>query len=127
MTYEIGWMDGHEGRIIHERLIGEITYDDLKAMIAEANRMMDGGQKPIHLMVDSTAVTKHMMSLSELRNSVPRSEHENLGWTVMVSNSLLMGTMTQVVTRLMRLEFRTFQSIDAAMNFLREQDATLVK
>jgi spore maturation protein SpmA len=125
LAYEVNWLPGHEGRVIIERLTGVFAVEDLEKIVEAANALMSQGQKPVHLIIDTSGITKHPNSLTALRNAAPGGQHENLGWTLMISSSMLMSTMTKVITQLMRLEFRSFTSLEAALAFLKLQDPTL--
>lgn len=125
MGYEIAWLAGYEGRIIHERLTGEITAEDVRALVADVNQMMDAQSQRVHLLIDTIGITQHVSSLTALRNTSPGPNHPNLGWVAMVGPSMLMSTLVKIVAQLVKFEFRAFPTLDEALAFLRERDATL--
>jgi len=129
LAYEINWMSGYQGRIIHERIHGDVTIEDLHDLPGAADRLMDtdAARKPVHLLIDTLGVKSFPKSLSTIRNAVPGGRHPNLGWTLMVSSSVLVGTMTRIIAQIMQLEFRTFPSMEAALAFLYERDMTLTE
>jgi len=123
MPYEIGW--NQEKRVIHGRLYGVVTLDDLSHWTPEIVRLIDAGDAPVHLIADLHDIEKFPMSVSALKSVLQRETHPKMGWVVTVGGPSTLMTFSYVLARLFRVNLRVEDALPAALNALREIDPTL--
>lgn len=124
MPVEVSWL--YPKRVIKIRHYGKITSEQLVHSIAEAVRLTEEGDKPVHTFLDSSGVEgKPELSISDLRHLIPRVI-EGTGWTVAVQPRVLDRFFASLGMQLAGARYRYVNNEKEAMAFLLEQDPTLL-
>jgi len=124
MPVEVSWL--YPKRVIKIRHYGKITSEQLVASIAEAVRLTEEGDKPVHSFLDSTEVEgKPEFSIGDLKHLIPRVI-EGTGWTVAVQPRVVDRFFASLGMQLAGARYRYVKSEAEGMTFLLEQDPTLL-
>ncbi|MDX2136806.1 MAG: hypothetical protein SF123_01830 [Chloroflexota bacterium] len=122
-----------EGRIILARTEGIFQTDDLVQMRQAVIRMLDDkGQEPyVHTIMDNSSksgVDKTMYKLQDIVTATkPYLQHPLVGYTIIVDNDIdpVLRFLGLTVAQIGKVRFRIFETMDAALRFLVDVDATL--
>jgi hypothetical protein len=127
MPYEVKWM--YENHLVYDRLFGDVTIQDA----AETSQLLEqhlseghqAGAPLVHIIVDMSEATSTPFNLREIHQVMTHLKHPALGWTAVLGPSKLVGMLASLITQLFKARYRTFQSIDEAVAFLKTQDQQL--
>jgi hypothetical protein len=129
MAYEIKWYV--EGRIIYDRLYGDLTFDDA---VQTSSILTDylGRAAPlplIHVIVDLSEMERMPLevNLKRFNQAMQHMKAPNLGWTLMITSHPIARFLASTLTQIARARFRTFTSREEALAFLSDQDETLAE
>lgn len=123
MAYTVGWHQNQ--RVIQVRFWGDTTVEELKEMFESLIEHMDTGDAPVHTLTDVTEMRKFPLSIAAIKNTMPRADHPNQGWNVVVGGPVLVQSFSQIISRVLNVRYRSFQTMDEALEFLATQDETL--
>jgi hypothetical protein len=131
MSEQVRWMI--EGRVISISYEGFVSLDTVKANAAAMiEKMNTEGQPPfvhnISIMKD-VSLDRSAMNLVEV-NRVIRTlmSHPSLGWIVTVGPNInpMVQAFGRIITQVAGVRYRHCASVEEALQFLNEQDSTLV-
>lgn len=126
MPYTVDWMV--EGRVVLDRLSGEVTMDDIAQTSERITDLMRQGKPPmVHLIVELTAVEKLPMGIhiGKINQYMMHTKEPNLGWSLVVTKSIFLRFLASVATQVARGRYRAFDTFEEAVAFLADVDATL--
>ncbi|NDJ62855.1 MAG: hypothetical protein GYB67_17170 [Chloroflexi bacterium] len=127
MPCEIGWYIPE--RVIWQRFYGVVTSEELAEHSARSAEYIMAGTAPVHILVDATEIAKYPGNLKQLTDSANYASDTNkVGFVAHASTSnqlmrFLASLMTQMLVR--NVQFRAFETVDAALAFLIDRDTTL--
>jgi len=128
MANSLQWLA--ENRVLYVRYFDEMTGEEINQLINETVPIIESGGKLVHIIVDYTANPTFELSLREIIESKEASlqfQHPSIGWTVAIS----IGTwqyfyLLEYATKTyLDAQMKTVKSIEDAVQFLHEQDASL--
>ena len=124
MPIQTFWL--HHPRILGVRDVGDITLHDLIQADAEVKAMLNGGQPPVHLILDLSRLGTFPRRPSAIAETVAFTHHPKLGHMVMfgVNNVLLRGFLI-VLSGVLTILPQFAPSLKDALQFLTDRDATL--
>ncbi len=123
MPYEIRWHQ--DKRIIHGRLYGVVTLDDLSQWTPEILRYVQMGDAPVHLLADLHDIEKFPMSISALKSVLQREVDPKMGWVVTLGGPSALMTFSYVLARLFKVNLRVADTMSEAVSALQSVDPTL--
>lgn len=122
MPYQISWLV--KERVLYFELFGVLSSDDFHAMMTEGRALVDGGQAPVHIITDLTAVEKTDVGIEEFRQR-GRDRSPNLGFSVNVTPRRTERLVTSIAARVMGFNSRHFSTLEKAIAFLQRMDTSL--
>lgn len=126
MAHESAWL--YPGRIIQIRYFDVVTRDDLGTQSDTTQAMIAAGEAPVHIIVDLISMTKMDVGLNELRQILSSKDHSTtamVGWTLVLRHNSLVQFFASMAIQLLKARFTFVDTLDEALAFLRERDATL--
>jgi hypothetical protein len=125
MPYEVKWYV--EGRVSYARDWGDHTLEEMQATNRIFLEHIRGGTPPVHLVIDTRAITRLPRSFLPMLREIDTFRHEaNMGWTVMVTHSALLHLFGVLSSNLIRMPFRAVNNYEEANAWLQHVDPTLV-
>jgi len=118
----VAWYPGHEGRVIHQTFVGNITLDELASSSQEIIGLIRQGTAPVHLLLDVRRLAKFPLSANQLNKALAHVREPGLGWALLVGSSSIMGTFAGIIAQIARINLRSFATLDEALAFVAEQD-----
>lgn len=132
MPYRLSWFV--EKRITFLEYNGEITPKELAESEAANTRYLEQampelgkGLPLVHILVDTTRVTKMPTNLGQLRKIIHTNTDARVGWIVTVTPNPLLRFVSSVIVQLVGQRMRQFETLTEAVAFLQEIDETLPK
>ncbi|MBZ0287199.1 MAG: hypothetical protein K8I30_06260 [Anaerolineae bacterium] len=124
MPYQIRWLV--ENRVIYQRQYGVITTEELYDSNKQTAAMTAAGIRFVHLITDASGAEKNEIGLNDLIAFYKQyTPHENLGWSVYISPSLMNRFFASVVTQITKVRTREFGTLPEGIKFLIEHDDSL--
>jgi hypothetical protein len=124
MPYEVKWYV--EGRVSYARDWGDHTLEEMQATNRIFIENIRGGTPPVHLLIDTRAITRLPRSFMPMLKEIDAFRHEkNMGWTVMVTHSSLLHLFGVLSSNLIRMPFRAVSNYEEANAWLLHVDPTL--
>ncbi|MEZ4670937.1 MAG: hypothetical protein R3E39_23790 [Anaerolineae bacterium] len=125
MPYSVEWLV--EQRILVSRYYGEITLEDARGQITQANALLRTGIPLVHSIVDMTGVTNNpsIQMVKELRLIDMSGIRDKMGWTIILTNNTLLKFASSLFVPILQLRQRFFADMDEALAFLQDEDPTL--
>ena len=115
--YKVGWLV--ENRVIRIQIMGEYDAEPVQAGIAKTKALVDVGTAPVHVILDSTGVTKMPKSIRELINQMDALRyHPNGGWIIIISNSVMLRFAGQIATVFLGANHRSVATYEEAIETL---------
>jgi hypothetical protein len=127
MPYEIFWHT--DRRIIQERFYGQVTLEEIREITNRYMTLIVDGVMPVHTLVDVSSVTRYPSNLNNLRELFDPDNDPGVGWILICgANNPLLRFLSSILTQILlrKLRMRLFYSIQEALEFLCEQDPTLI-
>ena len=123
MPYEASWLvEGHVVIIVGS---GNLSKADIDRMDADMLAYLEGSDAGwVHFIFDASGMVKlpGLSVLSEMR----APQHPAMGWNIVAGElNRLTRFLVATIARLNRVRFRTFDNVDAAIDFLWNADSTL--
>ncbi len=116
-------------RIAYIRQYGVLSLEDAVGTDRELARMAESVQSDdgilMHGIIDSRAVTEHMLTAHALQQAFLQLPKPTEGWVVTVPGSALHAFMTQFMATTQGMKQRDFHTPEEALAFLIERDHTL--
>ena len=123
MPYEASWLV--EGRIVMIVGSGNLSKTDIDRMDADMLAYLeDSDAERVHFIFDASGMVKlpGLSVMSEMR----APKHPAMGWNIVAGDlNRLTRFLVATVARFNRVRFRTFDSVDEAIDFLWNADTTL--
>lgn len=124
MPYEVKWYV--EGRVSYARDWGEHTLEEMQATNRVFLEHIRAGMPPVHLLIDTRAITRLPRSFIPMLQEMNNFRHEkNMGWTVMITHSSLLHLFGVLSSNLIRMPFRAVNDYAEANHWLVHVDPTL--
>lgn len=127
MAYSVGWYI--DKRVTYQRLYGHVTLEDVRDINAESIDISRNGIPLVHSVIDITGVQKFPTNLAAIREIMSiQTDGDAVGWVLIVgADNPVIRFIASVITQLVmeKIHFRLMDSMDAALEFLQEHDATL--
>ncbi|MBA3871957.1 MAG: hypothetical protein ABI970_16745 [Chloroflexota bacterium] len=112
--YKVEWLV--ENRVIRIQIFGEYDVEPVQAGIAKTKALVDAGTSPVHVILDSTGVTKMPKSIRELINQMEVLRyHPNGGWIIIVSNNVMLRFAGQIATVFLGANHRSVATYEEAV------------
>ncbi|MBZ0290093.1 MAG: hypothetical protein K8I30_20885 [Anaerolineae bacterium] len=126
MPYQVSWYV--DQRVVYCRAFGSATIEDIHNLNHETQTYVRAGQPLVHVICDLKGIEKFPTNIAGMRQSLEQMDYERMGWVIVVGagNALLRfvaSLITQFIIPDVRL--RMFDTLELAVSFLREHDATL--
>ncbi|MBC7813177.1 MAG: hypothetical protein H7175_18610 [Burkholderiales bacterium] len=123
MPAEITWQQ--QGRVVYQRYSGILTLDELRQGSILVAQHINAGTPPVHVITDARELKKYPASLEQIKNSLSQANRGALGWTVLISTNYIQRFIATTTSRLARAQFQAVSSLDEALLFLNNVDASL--
>src|SRR5687767_7889598 len=117
---EIKWLVSP--RIILAYSEGSQDIDDVRLNNQEIKALLDSGQAPVHLVFQAVNLKSSPTNIQELKNSLDFLRHPNLGWIISVGSNPVLNFVSVIVTNLFRINMRQANSLEDAINWLKQLD-----
>jgi hypothetical protein len=125
MAYAIGWYI--EGEVVYVQYSGVASVEEMHQEMIEANEFLAQGTRPlVHMLVDTTKVTKAstLVEVAQAMKGFRLDPHA--GWIITVGEpDKLVKFITSIARQIWRVRQRSFDTMDEAIDFLREVDGEL--
>ena len=124
MENEITWL------IENHVILNKIYEWDLESL-GESSFMTEGmvstSDKPlVHTLYDFTEMEKYPMNVAAVGKAVkPLLSSNKLGWVITVMDNPMILFLSTVATGLYGVRFRSFKTMNEALEFLQQRDSTL--
>lgn len=122
MPVEVGWRAGK--RLLGVRYYGKVVADDVRGVTKQIGELLKEGIAPVHLIIDASGVTGVGIGLGDLR-SLSTPNFAEIGWMAIIAPNPMYRFFISIGVQFSRGQYKFVNSIDAAEQFLLEQDATL--
>ncbi|MCB9453981.1 MAG: hypothetical protein H6672_21315 [Anaerolineaceae bacterium] len=126
MPFKVDWLI--KGRVIHDWLSGNVEMDDIAETSKLITDLMRQGDPPlVHLIVDILDVTRLPLGINigKINQYMQHTKEPNLGWSLVITESMFMRFLASVVTQIAQGRFRAFTTMEDALAFLQDVDASL--
>ena len=125
MPFEVKWYV--ERRVATVYNWGELTVAEVRATNQELLALVRVGTAPVHLVVDTLAVTKLPGSFVPMLREIEVFRHEpKMGWSIMVTNSSVLHFFGMLSSNLTKSSYRAFRNYQEVNDLLKQVDPTLV-
>lgn len=125
MPYQTEWYVAK--RIIVTTYTGNISIEDIHGQIEETRRLINEGTPLIHSIIDLSKIDKWppLNVVNEFRAMDIEAVRERIGWSIIVANNMVLKFGSSLFAPIFNLRQRIFTTVDEALAFLHENDATL--
>ncbi len=123
MAYDIAWYQ--ERRIIFSTFLGIITLDDLSAWSKSMVDYLYAGEKPVHLILDTTHVTKIPTQAAAIQKHVTYIYHPHLAWNIVIGGSATVNMVIHGMTGMSNARFAIAATLTEAVAILARSDRSL--
>ena len=122
MPSNVHWLI--DKRVLTSHLSGNVTITELQESLPLA--LMEQGSPPIHTVIDMQEMTHYNVDLGDFAQLAPQLRHTSLGWMVFIGvENAFTRFMIQTIIQMYQLKAQIVESLDAALEFLLEIDASL--
>jgi hypothetical protein len=123
MTVNISWYA--KNRVILAQVEGVVDDAGMNASNATITQLLDTGQAPIHLIVDTSDLKQFPTNLSALRKSQAYLLHPNVGWIIVINTNPLLNYLAHILTAIAKVKSRTVKTFVEGEQLLRTLDASI--
>lgn len=125
MTYKVEWLV--EQRVVLSTFSGNLTIEDARSQVKEANTLLRQGIPLTHALIDMTKVEKlpSLSLASEFMSTDLTDIREKLGWTIIVTNNKFLKFASSLFVPMFKVRQRFVGTMDEALALLQEEDNTL--
>jgi hypothetical protein len=120
MTYEVSWYQPK--RVIYLQVSGAFTIRELERAAVFIGEGVRSSVVPVHLIVDVREVKTIPTNVLEIKTINDYLGHDKMGWLIIVGAHSLVNMIAVVISQLMKTQYRNFKQLDAALQFLMEED-----
>lgn len=126
MPFDVSWYV--ERRVVKTVLSGNLTLRDAEAAsLMTSDFLLKGSPPLVHLIADTTELEKFPTNLSLINGEASHHlRNPLLGWTIVISSSTATRFVSSIMTQVARVRFRMFATWEQSIDFLVQQDSTLV-
>jgi hypothetical protein len=122
MAHQTSWYIPR--RVVLQRLYGTLTIEELKQINSEFEQCLNEGIPMVHVLVDVSGVERYPIKLHEIAQAMQHGD-EREGWVMLIGANPILKFLGSAITQLAKLRFRTFNTVEEAFEFLKQQDYTL--
>jgi hypothetical protein len=123
MAVNISWYA--ENRVILAQVEGVVDDEGMNASNTTITNLLDKGQAPVHLIVDTTDLKKFPTNLSALRNSQAYLTHSNVGWVIVINTNPLLNYLAHILTAIAKVKSRTVKTFAEGEQLLTSLDSSI--
>lgn len=125
MPIEKSWLQ--PDRVIFQRYVGTVTLEDLDESQRLSTSWLETGTPPIHHVVDMSTVEEYPKSLSQFKNTLYSIRDPRLGWVIIIADRPVVRFLASIIAQIVvpQGRLKLFDTLDAGLRFLAEQDSTL--
>lgn len=123
------------GRIVFTHSYGIITIEDIRQMSVEGRKLIEvweqkeAGNPLLHTIIDNTHVEKMDYGINDLKELIfgelIDKSSPNVAWSIQVTPSKIGRFFASVASQFTNIRNRQFDTLEAALAFLAENDDTL--
>jgi hypothetical protein len=121
MSLDISWLI--DKRVIFIRVGGDIDVEAIKHQAELVSEYRSQGIQPVHVIVDARKITKIPLSPGKIKEMGFKSDVG--GWKIIITNSAVIRYLASLMTQLIGLEYRFFETPEAAIAYLYELEPEL--
>ncbi len=125
MPYSLNWYIPDE--VIYLEYSGVVTVDELRESLLTQQSILDSSTRPlIHVIIDTSQVTQAVAPAESMKITRTIGNHPRSGWNLVIKESsplIKLGVM--LGTLLLKLRYRSFDTFDEAVEFLKDMYPTL--
>ncbi|GAB1421930.1 hypothetical protein MASR2M15_21310 [Anaerolineales bacterium] len=125
MAYEIDWII--PDKVTRQHISGEIKLEDLPASFKEHAALLANYPYEIHTIIDLSDLTHYPTNLLKISQALNVKSPDNLGWMVFIGTSGTVRFLVKAVSQIIQYRVRNADSIAEAIQFLKEQDTSLIE
>lgn len=126
MPYTTEWLV--PGRVLLQRIDGDITLDDVSALSAAAgDAISTEGTGVVHSIVDVTRIGKYPQSLRDIHQVFTLHPQQRARWFIVITQNPLLRFLSSMVSQMASPNFRICASLEEAAALLQRHDHTLVE
>lgn len=123
MPFRIDWLV--EQHLVYINVHGETTVEDLRAYDDYALQILDKSPYPlVHTIYDYS----HAQIVPPLQETVKMKagKHPKVGWVIFVNmQDIMTRFILSTASQVFRLRFRSFKTLEEALDFIQSVDSTL--
>jgi hypothetical protein len=116
-------------RVLMVKFSGDVTFEDMVEGNDAGVTMIKHCPEGIlfHTIIDSSEVQRFPIDLRMVTSDAAGSfrKEPNLGWTLLVTKNRIIIYLASFAASIVQNRFRTFNTLEEALEFLKEQDLTL--
>jgi len=118
-----------ENRVIYVEVQGDVPIEDVWTSTEEITKLLDSGQRPVHLLADMRQMGKIPTQVNQMRLANQAvMQHPALGQVFGIgSMNPIVQLLAAVITQVARVEYRSVSSPEEAMRILERTDLTLAE
>lgn len=126
MPYHMKWFV--QKRVILTQFWGNVTRDDILQFISELEGKIEEGTPLIHHISDGLEIEKLNIDLKTLQLMLKSMKpSETMGWHIEVTRSPINRMIGAIANQFAKIRFRTYNTVQEAVDFLLIGDDTLRK
>ncbi len=127
MPYTIDWYI--DRRVTYLQFYGQVVLEDVRGINADSIAFQEAGIPLVHMIIDISRVEKFPTNLAAIREMMKKQgDSETVGWVLIVgADNPVIRFIASIITQLSgeNIHFRLIDSLNDAVDFLHEHDATL--
>ena len=120
--YEVSWHI--ENRVILCKISESVSVVDIKAANAKLREYVAQGTNPLHCILDISELKTFPIDINLFRSDYPF--HGMEGWIVLIGGNALMRYSAGVVAKFVGTDFHTVENFDAAVQFIQQEDSSIL-
>lgn len=128
MPHQYHWLI--DRRVLFSRFEGAMDADEILTASRDAITHLKSGipDETVHSIIDARYVTSYPIWNFKMLSSRESGEFrnvKNVGWILLVTKNKVIISLSNMIKGVSRVRFRTFDRMDTALSFLREQTPEL--
>lgn len=126
MSYEISWLvEGKVGFGLVEGTLSIEEIAELDTVLVEYVNSVQNSNQLVHFIFDGRRLNKMPTNIAEINQVSKVRSQANLGWLLIVNENKIIGFIGHLITQLSRTRYRSFVSLEQAIEFLKTQDTAI--
>lgn len=118
MGYTLNWHI--DSRVLSIRLFDKLSPDDLRDCNGMARRYIRQGTQPIHVIIDTLAVTDYPTNLRWVVHMLQNNGDRAVGWLIVIAEDHNIRLLLATLFNVLHMPFHLCKSLPEALDFLRE-------